>query len=243
MATITLRLDDATRDAVNDLAQHEGVSISELLRSALADLVAAGTTRDAPRTLTTVERRTLALQHEVLAQLRVDDDEVAHHTKMVEVLTHGYTGEYNTEFAGIYPELPLQDCSLVWRLLDMFVVLKSSLERLSAKDRAELGDSAARALTFRGFDFNDAREVRLGGYAQFLIEDRKWVDLAEHFDDQHEGGNSHMPALALYRRMLSAFTPLWKARMDDSSLGFPERYSLTLSDLQAVHAACSAART
>jgi len=114
MATITLRLDDATRDAVDDLAQREGLSISDLLRSALLDRIAAGTTEGAPRTLTAVERRTLALQHEILAQLRVDEDEVAHHTKMVEVLTHGYTGEYDTEFALIYRELPLQDCSLVW---------------------------------------------------------------------------------------------------------------------------------
>jgi len=123
----------------------------------------------------------------------------------------------------------------------MFLVLKNSLVRLNAEDRAELGDSATRALTFRGFDFNDSHEVRLGGYARYLIKDGKWVELAEHFDDQHERGNSHMPVLMLYRRMLTAFTPLWTVRTNDSTVEFAGRYTLTLTDLHVVHAACSAA--
>jgi uncharacterized protein YfbU (UPF0304 family) len=246
MATVTLRLDDQTRDNVDELARERGISVSELLRSAIADFIESGRSAEAPRTLTLMERRTLALQHDILAQVRADDkDEVAYHRKRAEVLSQGFTGEYETEFLSIEPELSLQECSLVWRLLDMFRHLKNGLERLSPEDRATLDDTgqhALLALTFRGFDFNDAREARLASYAEYLIDDKRWEELAVHFDDQHERGNSHMPYLVTYQRMLNAFTPRWEKRTSNSSLGFPDRYILDLNDLQAVCAAWAAPR-
>lgn len=124
----------------------------------------------------------------------------------------------------------------------MFRHLKNGLERLSPEDRAALDDTAQHALTFRGFDFNDTREGRLATYAKYFIEDERWEELAVHFDAEHERGNSHMPYLVTYQRMLSAFTPRWEKRTSNSSLGFPERYVLDLADLQAVHAAWAAPR-
>jgi uncharacterized protein YfbU (UPF0304 family) len=177
-----------------------------------------------------VERRHLALQHEILAMLHSDDEyEAGHHRRLVEVLTKGYTGDYHRMFLGISPELSRRDCSLLWDLLDMFCVLKASLDRLDAAEKKALGEGAAGVrLSFQGFDFNDAYEGRLADYAQHLIDTDRWQDLAEHFDDEHERGNSHSPRLATYLRMLEAFQPIWSAKVKDSGLSHDDRYALNL---------------
>jgi hypothetical protein len=51
---------------------------------------------------------------------------------------------------------------LVWRILDTFRVVQSSYERLDDAAKLEIGEHANGVLAFRGFDFNDEREKRLG---------------------------------------------------------------------------------
>jgi uncharacterized protein YfbU (UPF0304 family) len=36
--------------------------------------------------------------------------------------------------------------------------------------------------------------------------------MAHHFDEEHEGGNSHMPALSVYRRVLAAYKAVLQER-------------------------------
>ena len=82
---------------------------------------------------------------------------------------------------------------------------------------------------FDGFDANDRFENRLRDYARFLIDQGKWEALAFHFDDQHEHGNSHGPRIAIYRRMLAEFAPIWERKireMDD--------YKLTAAEVKQV---------
>lgn len=119
----------------------------------------------------------------------------------------------------------------------MFRVLKASLERLDAAEKRALGEGAEVRLSFQGFDFNDEDEGRLADYAQHLIDTDRWQDLAEHFDDEHERGNSHSPRLATYLRMLEAFQPIWSAKVKDSGLSHDDRYVLNLDELRTVLAA------
>jgi len=238
MATITIRVSEETRAEVDEIARGRGVSVSDLLRSALDDVIGRDPERgpDGPLSLSRVERLTLKMQHEILAKL--GDDEAMppdHHRKMIEVLEQGFTGEYGTLFSGI-SEVTQRECALVWDLLDMFRILKASVAKLNPADRATLGEYAERALTFQGFDFNDSREARLASYAEHLVSDGRWQELAECFDDAHESGNSHARELPTYQRLLRAFTPIWRDKVSDHS-GGPERYLLTPAELATVYAA------
>lgn len=230
MATITLRIDDRTRDEVEAVARGRGVSVSELLRHAIDDLLGRDVElrhEEAPTSLTMYERRMLALQHKILASLAGEpvEEDGDYHVSRVEVLDAGYTAEYSEEFLALESELSRRDSGLVWDILDMFRFLKDSAERLGL-------DPVPPALTFRGFDANDSFESRLRRYAQFLISTGRWTDMAEHFDRAHEDGNSHMPMLATYRRMLDVFQPIWKAK---AGRGFsPDGLLLTTDELDQV---------
>jgi uncharacterized protein YfbU (UPF0304 family) len=216
MATITLRLDDWTRDEVERLAQAQDTTISELLRSKINELLGKDVDMpraDAPRSMSLTQRRTLALLHEMLALLKPDEDDAAYHRRRIQVLESGFTAEYGDEYIAIGPELTPTDCSLVWDILDMFSVLESSVTRLSPDELAELGEDGEHALSFRGFDGNDARESRMLDYVKYLIDTRRWTNLAEHLSDAQEQGNSHMPVLATYQRMLRVFKPIWNSKL------------------------------
>ncbi len=130
----------------------------------------------------------------------------------------------------------------MWELLDMFRVSKSSLSRLDDDEKAAVGEHAEHALTFQGLDFNDSGEARLASYAKYLIDDGRWEELAEHFDAKHEHGNSHMPTLATYRRMLDAFEPIWEGKISDYSMG-RDRFVLNPDELTKVYSAWPYPRT
>lgn len=246
MAQLNVRLDDDTRESFDALARARGMSASDLIRS----LIDAALGRDnpdrrhgdvTPRSLSAIHRRMLANQHEILAILTADPQradaggESDYHRNMVEVLSSGYSSEYADMFLAVRPEMSRRDSSLVHDIFDMFQSIEWSLKRLSAEERAGLGEYVDHALRFRGFDFNDTYEGRLASYALYLIKTGRWESMAEHFDDKHERGNSHMPALASYERMLTVWRPMWKRRVADFSR--PDGYILTAEELREILAA------
>lgn len=246
MAQLNVRLDDHTRDAFDALARARDLSASDLIRS----LIDAALGRDevdrpygdpTPRSLSAIERRTLAMQHEILAQLAADPDEdngsweTEHHRNMIVVLDSGYTTEYPDMFRMVQPEMTRRECSLVRDILEMFDTLERSVARLSEEERVPLGEHAEQALTFRGFDFNNTQEGRLASYAHYLIKTGRWKSMAEHFDEEHEHGNSHFPALASYERMLSIWRPMWKEKI--ATYGGPSNYLFTPDELRQIRTA------
>src|SRR5439155_16676925 len=132
----------------------------------------------------------LALLHKIVELVSAEEDEADYHAKMAKVLERGFTCEYSDEFIAIEDEMPMAECRLVMDLLDMFRVIKASVESIGLDKVRQLDDIAEHVLSFRGFDFNDRREGRMADYAEHLIATGRWVDLAEHFDDEHERGNS-----------------------------------------------------
>lgn len=240
MAQLNIRIDDESRDHFDALARARGVSTSDLLRALIWGALGRGDDapggESAPRSLTALERRQLALQHEILAMLHSEDDwEAAYHRDMVEVLNKGFTSEYYTMFQMIEPEMTARECAMVNDILEMFTTLKHSLSKLTPDERAVLGERADHALTFSGFDFNDSQEAKFASYARHLIKDGRWTDLADCFDDKHERGNSHMPTLATYQRMLNVWKPKWEEKV--RSYGGPTKYLFTLAELQEIQAA------
>lgn len=240
MATITIRLDDQKRVALEAVARGRGETVSDLLRYAADEIL--GTHYDAaptsgPWSLTLAERSVLTSQHKILAALNATDEdcERKQHLKVVEVLTNGFTGEYDSVFAGFDPEISRRECRLVWDLLDMFRVLRFSLERLDEEEIAEIGEYVELALSFKGFDGNDAVEARLMRYARFLVDDGRWDEQAKVFEKDR--GNSHSPMLGSYRRMLAAFETIWDRKTRDHSKSFDDRLHLDVEELKVVYAA------
>ncbi|KOX27116.1 hypothetical protein ADK67_15015 [Saccharothrix sp. NRRL B-16348] len=239
MPTVTLRLDDETRDELERVAQGRGLNVSTLLRTAIDELLGRDVDVprvDTPRTLGMVERQSLALQHEVLRLLSDDQHDRDYHEQRARVLRHGFTTEYHGEFTAVHSELPPAEGELVMKILDMFTALEAALDRLDGESVAEMGIDAD-LLRFSGFDFNDPREARMADLAQYLIDDGRWTSLAHHFDNrhpEHAQGNSHMPVLDFYQRLLASFQAVVAERKKKSGRSAFDTYRLDLGDLRKV---------
>ena len=229
MATISVRLEDDLKERAEESAAGEGMSVSRWTRQLMrAELGLDVPEWSAPTSLSKRDRRQLALLHRIVQSVSGDEHEAEHHGTMIEVLEQGFTGEYADEFIAIYDELPLDECRLVWDLLDMFRAVEASVEKVGIEAVRALDEHAEHALRFRGLDFNDRREGRLAGYAAHLVSRGRWTELAVYFDDKHERGNSHAPVLGSYLRMHRVFRPLWEAMIHGPGRG---RYHLTEGEL------------
>jgi uncharacterized protein YfbU (UPF0304 family) len=244
MGTMTIRLDDRTHEELNAVARARGVSLSELTRGTLAALLGndAGNLEQAgqapvPTSLTTVERAQLSLMHRILAQQALDrgaDGERDDHVRFAEILEQGYTADYDEVFTMIETEVSRQETNFVMDVLDMFEALERSYDALSSEDKATLGETAAVTLRFRGFDANSRREGRLLTYARRLIADDKWRALADRFDRKHDGGNSHMPQVDKYERMVAEFNPIWRVKLHEGAMYGGDHYNLSVTEIAGV---------
>ncbi len=237
MAQINIRIDDESRDLFDSLARARGLNTSDLLRELVSQALGRDNERPrddtTPPSLSALERRQLAMQHEILANLTAEDEwESAYHRQMVEVLNYGFTSEYFKTFQMIQPEMTARECNLVHDILEMFTTVERSVAELTDEERASVGDHSDYTLRFRGFDFNNSQEGRLASYAHHVIKDGRWIDIADRFDDKHERGNSHMPTLAAYQRMLSVWKPLCNKKI--KSYGGPNDYRFTVDELQQI---------
>jgi len=180
-----------------------------------------------PAAMSPVERQILLLQHQILANLNTGDGD--HHRRMVEVLTQGFTIEYEDLFTP-YAELSKDDCKLVFDILDMFRVMKASLKKLPEPEQNELASDYRYTVTFQGFDGNDAREGKMASYVTFLQTTDRWTELREDVDAA-DGGNSHAQLLPLYRAMLDVYRPIWGEVVRG---GGPTGYHLSAEQLRRV---------
>lgn len=237
MATVTIRLDDDTRDELEEIARTRGITLSDLLRGQIDGLLGRDVPmRDAvPHALSCPQRHVLAQQHEVLALLQADDDhESEHHRAMATVLREGYAGEYGEVFVDMRSEIARSECKLLWDILDMFRVLGGSIDRLSADDHSALEAENEQRLTFGGFDRNDSRESRLLGYVHYLIGRGRWAEIKPRLAEIGDNGNSHSPRLPAYERMLAAYTPIYE-EIAKGARGFtPDARLLAFDELKQV---------
>jgi hypothetical protein len=245
MATLTLRIDDEMRDQIEALARGRGGTVSDFVRLALDEVLVReegeGPKRN-PESLTLQERKLLAMQHQILALLSDENGwERDYHSRCVDVLSNGFVGEYESLFRGLDQEISLKECELLWRILDMFRILEFSINRLPDDVKVELNERVGHSFSFAGFDFNDSRELRFARYAKFLVNDGRWKEQADALEQ--EGGNSHMPMLEKYQRMLAVFEPIISKRGSDSALSFDDQLSLDVGNLYEIHAASSFRRS
>lgn len=237
MATVTIRLDDDTREGLEEIARTRDVTLSVLLRDQIDALLGRPVPMrdDVPHALSFQQRHMLEQQHEILALLHADNEyESRYHRTMAEVLREGYAGEYDRVFGAIEPEMSRSECKLLWDILDMFRMLSASIDRLSANDRAALGDDNQRRLLFNGFDLNDSREGRLLRYVHHLVETDRWTEIKPRLGEIGDNGNSHSPYLATYERMLGVYMPIHEANVRGKRGHSPDAWLLTLDELKQV---------
>lgn len=223
MPTITIRLTDQEHVTVKQAAEDEGVTLSEFVRAALhTALPSAQRPSDTlggevppPDSIPLHERQQLALLHRILANVlpkdaNGPDGDREYQLRRAEVLEKGYTGEYHTEVAGFSHELSKPDSTLLMDILDMFRVITASRARLD-KEEVSLDPKIEYNLVFRGFDFHEPLEAQMAEYTEFLMNDGRWTDLQEQFNAS-DRGNSHVPMLGAYRRMLNEYRTIMATR-------------------------------
>lgn len=232
MATITLRVDERTKNELEGAARARGMTVSDVVRGyiedrhKLSDPDAGLADAAAPQTMTLMDRHVLALLHRVL-EIQGDSEYTAgYHGRAAEVLRMGYTTGYDREFAGYAREMPREQARLVWAILDMFRVIKASLRRLPEEERVSLSEDELRTLEFEGFDGNDSVEAALLSYASFAVErEGRWSEFRSVFEES--GGNSHAQMLGRYNRMLEEFEPIRKKYVRSPN-------TLSIDDLRAL---------
>lgn len=220
MATVTIRLDENTRDRIAEAAEESGVTVSTYIRETL-ELhlrVDAPGDQDRPDTdesinLSMYERKIMQMLHRLNLAVHGDLDDSQYdedsEKKMIKMLEGGYTADYSEEFADISTPMTRAECELVWDILDMFRVIGSSAKELGGWDQLGV-EGAERYGTFRGFDLNDAEEARMLAYSRYLLESGRWTEQTEAFSRENDFGNSHSTLLPTYRAMLRVFKPLWR---------------------------------
>ena len=242
MPIITIRLTDQEHVAVKQVAEDEGVTLSEFVRAALhTALPSAQRPSDTlggevppPDSIPLHERQQLALLHRILANVlpkdaNGPDGDREYQLRRAEVLEKGYTGEYHTEVAGFSHELSKPDSTLLMDILDMFRIITYSIDRLE-EDGSTVDEKLKNSLEFRGFDHNDALEGHMASYVEYLMRDDRWTELRPQLE-RNDSGNSHHRVLAVYVRMLAEYRRI----MDGRGRGFSRTdYFLSLEELQQI---------
>lgn len=141
-----------------------------------------------PKTLTIIERQTLANQFRILAKIYYDDSFM---TK-AEIVENGYTGRYYDVFNVEPEEVPLEICEETEKILNMYRRINNAIARLQSEEKESLD---LEKIEFKGFDANNDPHYH---YMTFMVEKMGlWEEYKGHYLNSH----SQAP-LMKYRRML-----------------------------------------
>ncbi len=161
--------------------------------------------------LTEKERLSYALQLKILEKLTGDDT----YKKLVTVVEEGYTLHYRDLFESIYEELSIENCRFVLDVLEMYRGLNFSANLLG--DEKLLGKAR-----FKGFDFNNSLEGKMGSYARYFVFDLQRYD--EIRDNSNGDFSSHMGMQMKYIAMLN----IW------NKYEHPAKYHLSKEEIEHI---------
>lgn len=244
MAVLNIRVDDRVRDQLKEMADDQGVTLSEFVRDLLMEAVVPVYEREvkhgdepAPESMRIVDRQVLSLLHRILARVLPEDTNDVdgdrdYQLMRARLLEAGYAGEYWYEVAGFRTELSKRDCGRVSDLLQMFRIITYSIDHLS-KDGMPVDDKLAFELEFEGFDHNDPLEGHMASYVDFLMQDDRWTELKPQLE-RNDNGNSHSRVLDTYLRMLSEYRRIMDGR--ERGVGRLD-YLLSQEELEQIAAA------
>lgn len=241
MAVLNIRVEDRIRDQLKEMADNEGVTLSEYVRDLIMEAMVpvyeqAVKHSDEPpqESLRIFDRQVLSLLHRILGRVLPPeandiDGNLEYQLRRAQILESGYTGEYWFETAGFRTELSQRDCGRVKDILDMFRMITYSIKHLE-EDGLNIDEKLKGSLEFVGFDHNDALEGHMADYVEFLMSDDLWSELKPQLKRNDEG-NSHRRVLDIYMRMLAEYRRL----IDDHRRGFArDSYLLSFEELQQI---------
>ncbi|WP_152364938.1 YfbU family protein [Microlunatus speluncae] len=228
MAVLNIRVDDRVRAQLRELAEDQGVSVSEYVRDLLMEAVVPVHEQelkhgDEPpaESMRIADRQMLSLLHRILARVLPQDandvdGDLDYQLMRATIVEEGYTGEYWYETAGFKAELSKRACGRVKDILDMFRICTYSIDHLR-KAGVELADQLVYELEFMGFDHNDALEGHMASYVKFLMRDgERWTELQPQIE-RNDDGNSHSLMLDTYLRMLAEYRRIVDGRKRGSN--------------------------
>ncbi|MFO6451815.1 MULTISPECIES: YfbU family protein [unclassified Aeromicrobium] len=227
MAVLNVRVDDRVRDELREMADDEGVTLSEYVRDLLMEAVVPvqdpegqslrrSSEERPPETMKLADRQILSLLHRILARVLPEDandvdGDYEYQLMRARILEEGFTAEYSYEVAGFRTELSPRDCRRVTDILQMFRMLTYSIRHLE-EGGSPVDGELARALEFQGFDYNDSLEGHMADYVKFQMrDDDRWSELRPQIES-HDRGNSHFPVLDTYTRMLNEYRRIMDSR-------------------------------
>jgi len=242
MATINIRVDDYVRDALQEMASEENVTLSEYVRDLLREAVITVSSTEvnerhgdepAPETLSFMDRKILSLLHHILGRVDPGGEEneggLEYQIERARVLERGFTGEYWMEVAGFATELSKRDTRRVLDILQMFRIITFSIARHS-KAGTPIEPTTANRLEFEGFDHNDPLEYKMATYVEHLIDNRKFSELKNSITE-NDDGNSHSTMLGVYTRMLAEYRRIMESNERRHSR---DEYWLSPAELTAI---------
>jgi hypothetical protein len=115
---LNVRVDDQVRDELKDMADAEGVTVSESVRELVMAAIVPGHESEedhgdqpAPETMRIADRQVLSMLHRILAHvLPKDNDDVDgdkdYQLRRARVIEAGFTGEYCAKLRGSAPSCP-----------------------------------------------------------------------------------------------------------------------------------------
>lgn len=243
MAMLNVRVDDHVHERLKEIADGEGVTLSDLVRDLLREAVVPISERSerhgdqpAPESFTLRDRLVLSLLHRILARVLPEDadgedGDEAYQLKKAEILESGYTGQYWFEVAGFETELSIKESRQVVDILEMYRIITFSIEKLE-NSGTPVDPELVERLRFEGFDHNDSLEGHMARYVRFMMADGEhWTELIPQIE-KTDRGNSHMPTLGMYQRMLTEYRRIMDGRPRDYST---DSWLLKADDLRRLH--------
>ena len=141
MKSITIRIPDELKALIAKEAEGNGQSQSDYLRQILETQIGQINKEEFQRqsqqnfSLSVVERKTLSLGCQLLLAAHGDLPDELYDAESIQdtmkALEYGYAGEYPRIFSGANDGLTYEECKLVWDILDMFRVIKYSIQTVS----------------------------------------------------------------------------------------------------------------
>ncbi|HFQ4496879.1 YfbU family protein (plasmid) [Enterococcus avium] len=146
------------------------------------------------------QRLSLINQFQLLA--RFDDLNRLYYERKIEILKEGYEIHYDDEIWNeISDPLSEKDSRFVIDVLSMYRDINYSKAKLNLTNNQI---KKSYSTYFRGFDYNDPKEIKLAFYAKFFIEKLdRFPELVE--DKEFKGFNSHQLMINTYSKYLSNY--------------------------------------
>lgn len=125
------------------------------------------------------------------SRLQNDESSAKYYDVFADIISNGYTHEYDEFNKLIYDEISIDDCKLVWDILSVYEKLQFSAKKTEI-------DELIQSTKFKGFDGN--YESELMNYCDFIVNK---MERFQYLVFDNTDFNSHWKMKDYYRSMIN----------------------------------------